>query len=181
MRRLKDKSCTVCGAIYTPTGSCSKYCPTCRPVETERVAKASIRAWNIRTGVLTGVGSGGKLGSENQNYRHGRLTFLRWARERKQQIGICEHCGKDIKDATQYEWAGHHKDHNPMNNVIENLMLLCKRCHQLEHNCHKAFEGVTTISKESRADNSPKPPARYEFVLTGPKAISRMMLGDDIV
>jgi HNH endonuclease len=160
MRTLKQKHCTECAALYQPTGSCSKYCPTCRPMLTKLIAKESIRAWNIRTGRLTGEGSGGKLGTENQNYKHGRTTFRRWAKERKLLLGECESCRKDIQHATQHEWVGHHKDHNPKNNVIENLMLLCKQCHQIEHQCWKAFEGVTTISKESRADNSSKRPAR---------------------
>lgn len=159
MRTLKQKHCTECATLYQPTGSCSKYCPACRPLMTRKIADAGIKAWNIRTGRFTGEGSGGKLGTENQNYRHGRTTFLRWAREKKDLVGLCESCGKDIKHASQYEWAGHHKDHNPKNNVIENLMLLCKQCHQIEHQCWKAFEGVTTISKESRVDNNSKRPA----------------------
>jgi 5-methylcytosine-specific restriction endonuclease McrA len=36
--------------------------------------------------------------------------------------------------------VGHHKDHNSHNNVIENLVLLCKQCHQIEHECWKAFQ-----------------------------------------
>lgn len=31
----------------------------------------------------------------------------------------------------------HHKDENRYNNALENLEVLCKRCHQLEHHCEK--------------------------------------------
>jgi HNH endonuclease len=158
MRKLKNRHCNNCGAEYTPTGSCSKYCPTCKPVVTKEVQKEAIKRWAINKGILNGKGSGSSTGTEKANhmYSHGRCVFRRWAKERKLQEGLCEHCGKDIKDATHYEWVGHHKDHNPNNNVIENLILLCKQCHQIEHECHKAFEGVTTIPEGSRADNSSK-------------------------
>ena len=33
--------------------------------------------------------------------------------------------------------AVHHKDHNRKNNVESNFELLCKRCHQVEHECWK--------------------------------------------
>lgn len=89
-----------------------------------------------------GVGSGGTtgFGKANFNYSHGRCTFRRWARERKETIGLCESCGKDIKNANRFEWCGHHKDHDSTHNIIENLILLCKQCHQIEHECWKAFQ-----------------------------------------
>lgn len=63
---------------------------------------------------------------------------------------------EDALSIVQDEWVGHHKDHDRTNNTIENLSLLCKRCHQIEHECCKAFEGVTTILKESSVDNNTK-------------------------
>lgn len=30
VRILKDKSCIICGGIFTPTSSCQKYCSSCR-------------------------------------------------------------------------------------------------------------------------------------------------------
>lgn len=50
----------------------------------------------------------------------------------------------------------HHKDHNRKNNREENFELLCKRCHQVEHECWKNLpngyrEGATTIPKGSTA------------------------------
>jgi hypothetical protein len=156
MRELKEKQCVQCGTQYQPTGSCSKYCPVCKPIFTKLVAKQSVKKWFIKTGKFKGTGSGSKLGAEASNYVNGRSVFRRWAKERKLTIGLCEHCGKNIKHATHYEWVGHHKDHNQTNNTIENLVLLCKQCHQIEHKCWKAFESVTTISKESRVDNNSK-------------------------
>jgi hypothetical protein len=43
----------------------------------------------------------------------------------------CERCGSNEKLLV------HHKDRDRYNNVKENLGCLCKRCHQLEHECGK--------------------------------------------
>jgi hypothetical protein len=37
----------------------------------------------------------------------------------------------------------HHKDHNRLNNQVDNLEPLCKRCHQ-EHHCVRDLEGKYT-------------------------------------
>jgi HNH endonuclease len=155
---FKEKLCVECLVSYLPTGRCSKYCPACKPEVSKKVAKLAVYRWSYKNGRLNGTGSGSATGSGeiNHMYKHGRCVFRRWAKERKNSLGLCEECGKNIKDATHYEWVGHHIDHNPSNNVIENLKLLCKQCHQIEHKCWKAFEGVTTIPKGSSADNSTK-------------------------
>ena len=150
MREFKEKICSTCSGFYKPTGSCSKYCPTCKPLETKRIAKASIKRWNYAKGRLNGKGSGSATGSgkDNHMYTYGVANFRQFARERKETLGLCEVCNKNIKYATHYEWVGHHIDHNRKNNDISNLKLMCKSCHQKEHECWKAFEGVTTIRKE---------------------------------
>jgi hypothetical protein len=149
MRKLKERACNICSSVYLPTGSCSKYCPVCRPIETKRVANEGIKRWGFAKGYLNGKGSGSATGKgkDNHMYTYGVANFQQYARERKATIGLCEVCGKDIKHATHYEWVGHHKDHDRTNNDISNLLLICKRCHQIEHTCWKAFEGVTTSRK----------------------------------
>lgn len=146
---FKEKSCSECGTPYLPTGRCSKYCPICRPIVTKRVKDAAIKRWAYAKGYLNGKGSGSATGKgkENHMYTYGVANFQQYARERKQTVGLCEICGKDIKEATHYEWVGHHKDHDRTNNDISNLILMCKQCHQIEHECWKAFEGVTTSRK----------------------------------
>lgn len=32
LRILKNKSCHICGSIFTPTSSCQKYCSSCREI-----------------------------------------------------------------------------------------------------------------------------------------------------
>lgn len=160
MRKLKEKSCSECNTKYLPTGSCSKYCPTCAPEITRTIKNAAIKRWQYAKGYLNGKGSGSSTGKgkDNHMYTYGVANFQQYAKERKATVGLCEVCGKDIKHATHYEWVGHHKDHDRKNNDISNLILMCKSCHQKEHECWKAFKGVTTISKESRIDNNPKRP-----------------------
>lgn len=87
----------------------------------------------------TGTGSGGKVGSANQNYKYGRTVFRNWAREQLEMAPFCERCGKGIDYLKTKSWAGHHKDHDPTNNSNGNLEVLCKQCHQVEHECWKAF------------------------------------------
>lgn len=150
MRELKQKNCSICNIQYQPTGSCSKYCPICRPIETKRITVESIKRWNHAKGRLNGKGSGSATGKgkDNHMYKYGLANFQQYARERKETLGLCKECGKDIKNATHYKWVGHHIDHDRKNNDISNLKLMCKSCHQKEHKCWKAFEGVTTIRKE---------------------------------
>lgn len=145
MREYKPKQCKLCNTTYTPTGNCSKYCSECRIIAIKRAQVRGQEGWRRRQGMR--IGRGALTGKDNPQYSHGRCTFARWAREKRQLIGICEHCGKDIREAGHYEWVGHHKDHNRMNNTIDNLIILCKRCHQIEHKCWKAFGGVTTIQE----------------------------------
>ena len=83
-------------------------------------------------------------------YTDGRCVFRRWAKERLKALSYCcERCGNKIDVSVRGTWAGHHKDHNRLNNTKDNLEVLCKRCHQIEHECWTALQGVTTISKES--------------------------------
>ena len=90
-------------------------------------------------------------GEGHWNYKDGSYTYETIRSEIKNKVRYCERCNKDLVNAGHYEWAVHHKDHNHYNNDGSNLELLCKRCHQIEHDCHLNFEGATTISKESTA------------------------------
>lgn len=154
MYTYKRKLCTICQTEYQATGNCSKYCSTCKPLKYLENTRHGQEQYRRRQGMK--IGRGARPEELNPMYSHGQCCFRRWAKERKETVGICEACGTSIKEATHYNWVGHHKDHNRMNNTKENLMILCKSCHQVEHKCWKHFEGVTTISKESRVDNNSK-------------------------
>jgi hypothetical protein len=143
---MKKYVCVVCSASGFTTGKYQKYCSDCSKEQN----KNNVRNWGFRNGVFNGLGSGGKIGQDNQNYIHGRSVFRRWAQEKLKHLSYCcERCGTYIDASARGTWAGHHKDHNKSNNIIENLEVLCKRCHQIEHECWRALQGVTTIPKGS--------------------------------
>ena len=81
-------------------------------------------------------------------WKTGIYVFRRWAKEKLKQLSYCcERCGNKIDATARGTWAGHHKDHNRLNNTKDNLEVLCKRCHQIEHECWTALQGVTTRAK----------------------------------
>mgnify|MGYP001594673155 CR=1 FL=1 len=143
---MKKYICVKCSASGLTAGKYQKYCPDC----VVDANKEAIKRWHYKHGILNGLGSGGKLGEDNQNYKHGRSVFRRWAQEKLKQLSYCcERCGNKIDVSVRGTWAGHHKDHDSTNNIRENLEVLCKRCHQVEHECWRAFQGVTTIPQGS--------------------------------
>ncbi len=50
-------------------------------------------------------------------------------------IGPCERCGDEKSER-------HHIDDDPQNNVAENIMALCRRCHTLEHGKRPTKEAI---------------------------------------
>ena len=44
----------------------------------------------------------------------------------REQKGICEHCGKEGKEAD-------HRDGSKDNHSLDNLAILCKTCHRKQH------------------------------------------------
>lgn len=144
---FKQKSCTICNNLYQPTGRCSKYCTSCREIQYKNIQKIAGDKYRLAKGCHVGVGSGGLTGSGKDNfyYKNGiACVFAKMRKTIKEERRYCERCNKDLLTATRHHWCLHHKDHDRTNNVIENFELLCKRCHQIEHECIKAFEGVTT-------------------------------------
>lgn len=146
-----EKKCKICDCVFTGSGPAAKYCVLCKESvleETRAKARAATQAYRIRMGLVKkpGVGKGGNplIASEHQNFRHGYYIADR-LRAGVKSRRYCERCNLDLQDADRWHWVVHHRDHNHCNNVTENLELLCKRCHQIEHECHKAFtKGATT-------------------------------------
>lgn len=144
---MKDKNCSVCNTQYTPTGRCSKYCSdSCRKSVLKEKQKEYGARYNLKRGRAVGVGSGGltKSGKDNFNYKNGIGIFSRVRHKIKEDRRYCQRCSKDLLNSTRGQWCVHHIDHNRENNDESNFELLCKRCHQVEHNCIKALEGAET-------------------------------------
>lgn len=164
--RAYMKNCLDCGIKFLVTGRNHKRCVNCA----KQKQKEAVKQWSVLHGKLNGKGSGSFTGFEDKNhmYTDGRCVFRRWAKEKLKQLEYCcERCGNKIDASVRGTWAGHHKDHNSKNNIKENLEVLCKKCHQIEHECWRAFQGVTTIPEGST----------LEIV----EAHSPSLEGDDIV
>lgn len=151
-----EKQCRICGCDFIGTGPAALFCEEHR-AEKKAFWKEHNRKYVAETRAASGqikkpgVGKGGNpnLLHKNPNYKHGFYVAERQRHEVKQR-GDCERCGKDLRYANRWSWCVHHKDHNHSNHDYSNLELLCKRCHQVEHECHKAFtKGATTIPKGS--------------------------------
>lgn len=138
MKAFTDKSCAHCGTTYTPTGPRSAFC--------SRTCKNKDRWLNERRRRLA---AGNPIGSHGGNHgrtdwnTHLRTTgigfFQKTLRLEAKARRFCERCSLDLDGATSKAWCAHHRDHDRTNNVLANIELLCKRCHQLEHHCWEAF------------------------------------------
>lgn len=164
MRKLKAKVCIMCGDIYQPTGSCSKRCVFCADKHHKEYHRKYMYKRKVESGEIKnpGVGSGGTTGKgpDNHMWKDGLGALKTHGIHRiKAERRYCEVCDKDLKDATHYFWCVHHIDHDTSHNDDNNLMLLCKSCHQAYHMVHKAFEGATTIQEWSRVQENSKRPA----------------------
>lgn len=132
----KIKQCKNCDLDFLTLGPASLYCKFCK----EKVTKEKLKGYQLKSelkrGTKVGIGSGNYFGKFNVNhpsYKNG----VTWYRDIALQKGntCCERCLGTLDFSNQYMWCVHHIDHNRSNNSVENLELLCKRCHQLEHNC----------------------------------------------
>ena len=88
-----------------------------------------------------------KMNDEKQNNRNGRAT-AQHINELILHKNKCEICGRKKKLDI------HHKDENPSNNVLSNLMVLCHSCHMKIHNpkpkckvCDKPVKGYGYCEK----------------------------------
>ena len=145
MRKFNEKQCVQCGNIYTPLGSSSKFCSLdCRkenyaPKQRVWVQKSAIKSGRLKN---PGVGKGGMIrsGKEHPSWKNGIGTYKKKGRKRLEEVSFkCERCDSDIDPNKKGTWATHHKDHDRTNNSDENLEILCKKCHQIEHECWKAL------------------------------------------
>ena len=136
----KVRNCIGCGVTYCPTGPAQKRCAPCsadKQRERVRLANQDLRR---RQGKNVGTGSGAHNtpGELHPQWKGGESSFVNvLGPAYYKKIRHCERCAIDLLDAPPAMRAVHHKDHNRKNNVESNFELLCKRCHQVEHECWK--------------------------------------------
>lgn len=66
-----------------------------------------------------------------------RHKYHYW-RDHDRETYTCPECGRGEGEVKQFDV--HHKDGNPMNGDEENLVALCRRCHNREHGRTKQTE-----------------------------------------
>jgi len=115
------KECLRCKKKFHPTGSNCKRCPICRR---EHELESHRNRWH-RTYVKKGYD---QAGPKNNAWKGGS-TPAYYQKKAAALPSVCARCKK--KPAVLV----HHKDGNRWNSSLDNLERLCKRCHQLEHNC----------------------------------------------
>lgn len=156
---MYNKTCKTCGCAFLGKGPASLYCSGCiEHVKKVRAEKDRTRSYEykLRNNMISkpgaGKGNNQPIGEDSNYYKHGWYMADRFRPIIKARR-YCERCDKDLIDANRWMWVVHHRDHNHYNNVVENLELLCKRCHQIEHECHKSFnKSATTIPQGSRIE-----------------------------
>lgn len=138
MKQFKIKNCKNCNTVYQSTGPAAKYCVSCSLQSHKDCEKRGTIKYRIKNNMgQIGVGKGGanlRFEQDNQ-FKTGICYFQKNRRRIKAERKKCERCSKFLLDAGKGQWCVHHKDHNRSNNVDSNFELLCKKCHQLEHNC----------------------------------------------
>lgn len=142
---MYKKICT-CGVEFLAKGPAGKYCNTCQPKMVKKRQENSYKNWAVKKGLNYGAGTGNHdnhpKGKDSACYSSGKNIWVAARTTLLKEIGHCERCKKDLRNSTPYERCVHHKDHNKMNNVQENFELLCKRCHQVEHEVWNNFSKV---------------------------------------
>ena len=139
------KTRPLCEKDFSPTSNRQKYCKAeaCRKVvqvKKDRRRYLNNKEWYDKyraekLGQKVGVGSGGnqEKGKNHHSYKTGIGLFRDLAKANKDPI--CERCKIDLDYSKPFTYCVHHRDHDRTNNELENLEMLCKRCHQLEHDC----------------------------------------------
>jgi hypothetical protein len=120
MIQRKEKKCGECDKKFQPTGSNCKRCPPCRRKHFLRNCK---ERW-YRTYVKKGYN---QSGPDNNSWKGGSSPAY-YQRVASELPDVCARCNAPPV-------LVHHKDGNRRNASIDNLERLCKRCHQIEHQC----------------------------------------------
>jgi hypothetical protein len=130
---VKTLTCKECGVVFQHVGRCgARWCPECRKIKhNEASYRSMLKRGRIRN---PGVGKGGaQWGEDNHMWKTGIGAYRRIGASGKD---ACELCGKVCEGS---EGCVHHKDGDRTNNVVQNLMFVCKACHQ--NVCHATPRG----------------------------------------
>lgn len=140
MRRHRKKDCKYCGKMYQPTGQNERACADCKKHLANvqgQVVRDVQRFKKFGSYATIGKGQQQPTGSDSPHYTNGIGFFHKFSPVMRATKKFCERCGRDITVEATGKWgyAVHHKDHDRTHNEPENFELMCRRCHQIHHDC----------------------------------------------
>lgn len=153
----KDKMCKGCSSVYVPLSGRQLYCPACGPdIKQKNKIKYNYKRL-VAIGKIKqpGVGHGNykhsNRGTNHPLYKTGEYCYdtLREDVMRSQDY-LCASCKIDVRELRVRQRHIHHIDHDRLNYSIDNLVLLCAKCHIQYHKSNR--KGSETIPKGSRSD-----------------------------
>ena len=130
----KSKECVDCNKLYQPTSNRQTRCLECKGDHEEKRTKAYMKAFHKERYVRRGYN---QFGESNNNWKGGIGIFTRLVEKE-----CCARCNSNKNLLI------HHKDENRYNNATDNLEVLCKRCHQIQHRCWEALGVKLSEDKE---------------------------------
>lgn len=120
--RRYRRRCDNCKNMYDATSPAQRYCPECIP-DMKRKRQKCYKE-NNKKGYQ-------QSGANNNNWKGGIGVYPSLAFETYKMKKVCNRCGSTENILV------HHRDRDRYNNEKSNLEVLCKSCHQIEHEAGK--------------------------------------------
>lgn len=140
-----EKSCDTCHKPFIPTGANCKRCPACRRIRHVEYCKERWHSTYIKKGY-------NQKGSSNNAWKGGSSPAY-YRRKATEEYGtMCVRCSAPAV-------LVHHKNGNKRDSSAQNLEVLCKRCHQLQHTCANNLPKKVVFKRRecARCDSTFKP------------------------
>jgi hypothetical protein len=148
-QKAKAKKCLRCKRRFLPTGPNCKRCESCRREHAIEACKEYRRRTFIKKGY-------NQAGANNNAWKGGRSPQYYQKIAKQHHPNLCARCGARAA-------LVHHKDENRSNSDPSNLEMLCKRCHQLEHQCARNLPKVVVFKPRVCVE------CTSDFAPTGPR------------
>lgn len=136
--------CETCGKEFDAKRKDTRFCKQCKAKRRSYQVMVSRKKKIPETEI--GVGSGNSKSNRRGMSNHNTTTGIMLYRDMI-DTSVCSKCG------STKNLLVHHLDSNRTNNKPENLVCLCKRCHQLHH-CKRDKKTGRFISHKALQTNT---------------------------
>jgi len=136
----KKFTCKICGVEFIRKARYAYYCKTCRKKHDSIKVMEKRKQKNPE--IQMGVGSGGnQWGENNHMFKDGLSKYRKVCLTHYEYDHSCFIC-----NSTRFVVV-HHIDGDRTNNILENLVMICRSCHakvhKLEKNVNKTCRSKT--------------------------------------